>query len=276
MSAKYVRRTTVRVPMSTSHAMMQPLEDRRMFAAVAPEAIKVVDVSGPVDEMVEAGGQIYVTAPLASGGSILRIYGTDGNPANTRLLLDLSQPGMKLSAIDDLTASEDGRIFFTASATGGRHLFELNTADGKVYQLTSGTNKSYGNVEAAGTRIFFHERNSETICTIAPGTFDVVEVTQLHVDSDFQAASGVVFFIGPDESVYRSDGTGAGTVKVSGDYRVSRGDFFSTNDFVVFEGNKDGENTSLFIVGVGDAAPQKVADDFSLANADHAELGGWV
>jgi Ca2+-binding RTX toxin-like protein len=261
---------------SAARAMMQPLEERRLFAGVAPEALKVVDVSGPVDEMVEAGGQIYVTAPLASGGSIVRIYATDGIQKHTKLLLDLSQPGMGISAIGELTATEDGRVLFTASAVGGRHLFELNTANGKVHQITSGTNKFYTNVEAAGTRIFFQEGNTDVICTLAPGSIEVTEVTTLNVDTDFQAAGSVVFFIGPSESLYRSDGTAAGTVKVSGDYRVTRGDFFTSNEFVVFEGDKDDENTSLFIVGIGGAAPQKVADDFSLFNNQHAELHGWT
>ena len=122
-----VRKSSSLSSSSARHAMMQPLEDRRMFNAVAD---KVVDVGGPVHEMVEAGGQIYVSVPLGSGGSIVRIYGTDGRADHTKLLLDLSQPGSTLTSIDELTATEDGRLFFTASTTGGRHLYELTLHDG--------------------------------------------------------------------------------------------------------------------------------------------------
>ena len=258
---------------AVAHATMQPLEDRRMFNAVAD---KVVDVTGPVQEMVEAGGQIYISVPLASGGSTVRIYGTDGRADHTKLLLDATQPGMNISAIEELTATEDGRIFFTASTTGGKHLFELTPHDGKLYKLTDGTSKFYTNVTAAGDRVYVQEGNSDTIYTIAPGSRVLDTVVTMNVDTDFQAAGTSVFFIGPNEELWRSDGTAAGTVKVSGDYRVTRGDFFTGNEIVVFEGNKDGENTSLFIVGLDGTVPQKVADDFSLFNSQHAELAGWV
>ena len=258
---------------SASHAMMQPLEDRRMFNAVAE---KVIDVGGPVHEMVEAGGQIYVSVPLGSGGSIVRIYGTDGRADHTKLLLDLSQPGATLSSIDELTATEDGRLFFTASTTGGRHLYELTLHDGQIHKLTDGTSKMYGNVTAAGDRVYLQEGTSETIYTIAPGSSTLDTVATMHVDTDFHAAGTSVFFVGPNEQLWRSNGTAAGTVKVSGGYRVTRGDFFTGNEIVVFEGNNDGENTSLFIVGLDGTEPQKVADDFVLTNNQHVELNGWV
>jgi Ca2+-binding RTX toxin-like protein len=252
---------------------MQSLEERKLFAATG---VNVVDSSGPIEQMIQAGGQIYVSSRHGPGSSLSQIYVTDGVKKNTRLLLDLSATGSQIASIGEIAATDDGRVFFTATAAGGKHLFELNTKTGGYTQLSSGTSQSWNTLTAAGNRLFAYQSNEKTVYAVNAGQTAPVAVAQVQVDSTFHAAGTYVFFTGPAEKLYRSDGTPGGTVVVSADYVVNRSDFFTSNEHVYFEASKAGENRSLFRVGLSGTSPVKIADDFYLLNTSHAELDGYV
>jgi len=256
----------------SSFTAFESLESRQHLSA---SAVKVIDSAGPIAQVVESGGQIFVSSSHASGSAVSQIYVASGPRSKTRLLLDLNKPGATVASISGLAATSDGRIFFTANAPGGRHLFQLNTRTGEFTQITTGTNVFYTNAVGAGNRLFVYESNSQTIHTVEPGATTTRLVTTLRTDTGFFPTGSDVCFIGPGESLYRSNGTASGTIKISGDLRVNRSDFFATNEHVYFEGTS-GNNVSLYRAGLSDTVPVKLADDFSLRTTDHAELGDYV
>src|SRR5262249_32628012 len=101
---------------SICNSVFESLEQRQMMAA---DAVKVIDSGGPVEDVIETGGQVVVSSRHANGSAVSQIYIANGAKSKTRLLLDLSKPGGTISSIDDLTATDDGRVFFTAVTTGG-------------------------------------------------------------------------------------------------------------------------------------------------------------
>lgn len=256
----------------TRPAVFEGLETRQLMAA---SAVKVIDSGGPIDQVVEVGGQIVASSQHASGSGVSQIYVSNGIKKKTRLLVDLTAAGSTLSSIDDLTATNDGRVFFTASKTGGRHLFELSLATGAVTQITSGNQVFYSKAKAAGNKVFFVDSTNETIHVLDAGATSPRKIANLRTFSDFKTSGSDAYFIGPDEQLYRTNGTAAGTKVISGSLTVSPGDIFATNEHVYFEGRLN-NNTSLYRVGAADVSPVKIADDFALDTTDHAELGEHV
>lgn len=254
-------------------SFFQQLESRTLYAA---SAAKVVDSPGPIEDMVEAGGQIYVSTRHGSGSSVSQIYMATGVKGKTKLLLDLNVAGATIGSIDHLTTTDDGRVFFTASATGGRHVFELNTSTGGYKQLTSGTNKYFQHLTATGKAMFAYESNSETIIRLGPGAKTFATVKQQKITSTFRAAGNAIYFTAPDQGLYRSNGTAAGTVKVSSDFSTGNNDFLAVNDYVYFEATTKGGEINLYRTAANSTSPQLLASDFFLTNTEHAELNDYI
>jgi Ca2+-binding RTX toxin-like protein len=264
--------SAIRGQIGQSYSLFQQLESRTLYAA---SAVKTVDSPGPIEDMVEAGGKIYVSSRHASGSSVDQIYVTHGGKNTTRKLLDINVNGAPIASLDDLVSTDDGRVFFTATAVGGRHVFELNTSNGTYKQLSTGSNVYYKNLTAAGKALFVYEANNTVILRQGPGGKSFSTVTTQTMFSTFRAAGSTVFYVGSDQGLYRSNGNPAGTLKISENLTTGIGDFFTTNDYVYFEG-RTSNNTSLYRTSVTGTSPIKIADDFSLVNTDHAELGEYV
>jgi Ca2+-binding RTX toxin-like protein len=259
-------------PARRSVSTFESLETRRHLSA---SAVKVVDSGGPVEQVIEASGQVIVSSRHQSGSGISQIYIANGTRSKTRLLVDLSQPGATISSIADLTATDDGRVYFTANAAGGRHLFQLNTKKGGFTQITAGQQVFYTRATAAGNRLFVYESNGQTLFTLDTQAGTLAKVVTLRIDSPFTPAGETVYFIGPNEALYRTDGTGPRTVIVSANLKVGRADFFATNDHVYFE-SRENNLTSLYRTSASSTAPQKLAEDFTIDGNTFAELDDHV
>lgn len=255
--------------------LVETLEIRQHLSATG---VKVIDTGGPLEQMVESGGQIFTASSHASGAGITQIHVASGPKSKTRLLLDLTASGSTISSIDHLAATGDGRIFFTASTIGGRHVFQLNTRNGGYTQITSGTNQFYHNLVGASDRLYAHESNGKTLGFVGPGTSTFTGFTTVVPDGPLVAHGSDIYFTvnNPSEqSLYRSNGTAAGTKKVSGNFTTSRNDFFVTNEAVYFEGRLNND-ISFYRTLAGETSPQLLAQDFFLPSPNYAEVGDHV
>lgn len=250
----------------------EAFEKRQMMAA---NSIKAVDSGGPDNEMLDVGGTVYVTSSHASGGGWTQIWSTKGPTASTKMLLDLRKPGSTINSLENLTATTDGRVFFTATggAGGGRQLFQLNTAKGGYTQVTSDASAFYTEVMAIGNQLYLYDSTHTQIMTLS-----AQNKSQLVVDTPmvkWYQAKGQLFYANGDQGLWRTNGKASGTYKITGDLFVGNSDVFVSNEHIYFEGSKD-NNTSLWRSDGGNAAPVKIADDFSFADNSSAEFGDFV
>ncbi len=251
----------------------EQMEGRQMMSA---GAIKAIDSAGPDNDMITVGNTTYVVSSSRSGGGWSQIYSTKGSASTTKHLLDLNATGATIASIENLVSTSDGRVFFTATGGigNGRQLFQLNTSKGGYTQITKDVQAYYSNVMAIGNKIYMYDSQDTKIVTLGSNN-----VTKLVADTTitklFQA-KGQLFYSNGDQGIFRSDGTPAGTYKISGAAVVNNRTIFVSNDHIYFEGTVEGENASLFRSDGSSGAPTKLADDFSLLNSSSAELGDYV
>jgi RTX calcium-binding nonapeptide repeat (4 copies)/Domain of unknown function (DUF5050) len=251
----------------------EAMEQRQLMSA---SAIKAINSGGPDHMMVEAGGKLYVVSSEASGAGWELIYQTRGPANTTKLLVDLNKPGTTIASIDDLTATADGRVFFSATGGtgGGRQLYQLNTTTGSYTQITSDTQAFYSQTMAIGNTLYLYDSTHQKIVTVDVANKKTNLVTQKLVTKMFQA-KGQLFFVSGNDGVWRSNGTAAGTYKISGNLSVGTSDVFVSTDWIYFEGAAN-NNNSLWRSDGSNGTPTKIADDFSFSVQRTAELGDYV
>ena len=73
---------------------------------MSASAVKVVDSGGPIEQVIESGGQVFATSRHASGSGVSQIYVANGVKSKTKLLVDLNTPTAPIASIGDLTATQ--------------------------------------------------------------------------------------------------------------------------------------------------------------------------
>lgn len=250
----------------------EAFETRQMMSA---NSIKAIDSGGPDYQMVEAQGVLYAISSHASGGGWTQLWSTKGPASSTKMLLDLRKAGSTIASLDDLTATADGRVFFTATGgTGnGRQLFQLNTSKGGYTQITKDEQAFYTDVMAIGNSLYLYDSTHTQIVTLgSKSQTQVVADTQI---TDWFQAKGQLFYLNSDQGLYRTNGTSAGTYKISGNMTVGSRDVFVSNDHIYFEGFV-GNDHSLYRSDGSSPTPTLIAADFSFSSNRSAEIGSYV
>ena len=222
-------------------SLLRPLASRLVFSNLGslwstdgtPEGAQTLP--GFTLELTTLGNAVYFANSGAGQGT--ELWKTDGTPAGTGLVADLV-PGSAPSRPSLLTAV-GGKLFFQASneAVSGAELWVSDgTAAGSVQvaDLVPGTGSSAPeNLTAAGNLLFFTARTSGFGRELwksdgtGAGTVLVKDINSGAASSNpgdpvpetFAApAGGPLFFVANDgvhgEELWKSDGTGAGTLLV--------------------------------------------------------------
>ncbi|HQY87658.1 MAG TPA: hypothetical protein PK402_03305, partial [Tepidisphaeraceae bacterium] len=135
--------------------LIQNLEARQLMSV---NAIKDIDMSGPVSQTISSGENVYVVSSHASGASNTQIWVTRGEANSKKLLVNLNVSGATISAIDDMIVTSDGKVFFTANApSGGRQVFQVDTKNGGYKQITSDMGRNYIMLADAGGKLFGYD-----------------------------------------------------------------------------------------------------------------------
>ncbi|HYW78057.1 MAG TPA: ELWxxDGT repeat protein, partial [Thermoguttaceae bacterium] len=213
------------------HLSLEPLEDRRLLAAM-PQALADVDLGFAVidsDNIVQVGSTLFFAATNDANGT--ELWRSDGTAAGTALVLDINA-GSNSSSPSDLTAV-DGVLFFSAREdTHGRELWRSDgTADGTVLvsDIYAGTNSSNPDelIDVDGTLYFsaYESTNGRElrrsdgtadgtvlVANINPGSnnADPQELFNLNDTVYFSAVDGV-----HGRELWSTDGTAAGTSMVA-------------------------------------------------------------
>jgi ELWxxDGT repeat protein len=222
-------------------SLLRPLANRLVFSQVGglwstdgtPGGAQILP--GFSLELTTLGNAVFFANSDAGHGT--ELWKTDGTPAGTDLVADLV-PGTGPSRPSLLTAA-GGKLFFQASneaASGAELWVSDGTAAGsfQVADLVPGTGSSNPqNLTAAGNLLFFTASTSGFGRELwksdgtAAGTVLVKDINPGAASSNpgdpvpgtFAApAGGPLFFVADDgvhgEELWKSDGTGAGTVLV--------------------------------------------------------------
>lgn len=215
-----------------------------------------------IEEMVSVGGWVYFNAEDPTHGE--ELWKTNGTAAGTSLVADLWS-GTSGSGPEALTAV-GGSVYFSAHDGTGRHLFKTDgTAAGTIKLTPAGTSSSYEIAATGSGTVFFtaddfvHGRELWKTDGTPAGTEMVTDIrttgsygyTYSSSPHDLTTLGGKVFFGAYRESdgsqLWVSDGTAAGTVRLTGPGTASLGDYpdaleaVGTSVFFSFEGDAQGE-----------------------------------
>ncbi len=258
------------------HLSLEPLEDRRLLAAM-PQPLADVDLGFAVidsDNIVQIGSTLFFAAHDDDNGT--ELWRSDGTAAGTTLVRDINT-GSNSSEPSDLTAV-DGVLFFTAREdTHGRELWRSDgTAAGTVLvsDIYTGTNSSNPDelIDVDGTLYFSaYEstggRELRRSDGTANGTVIVSNINPGSNNADPQELfnlRGTVFFSAVDgvhgRELWKTDGTNAGTAMVADIFTGSLGsnpqelsDFGGRLFFTADDGSGDREPWILSSTAVDDS-----------------------
>lgn len=150
--------------------------------------------SSSPDDFTVVGSTMYFTARTSTYGT--ELWKTDGTAAGTVLVKDIT-PGMSSTTMIELTAVGNTLFFAANTTTAGYELWKSDGTD-------------------AGTVM---------VKDINPGTASSI----FGLDDSFKNVNGLLFFAADDgisgEEIWKSDGTAAGTVRLTDIYPGSSGSY---------------------------------------------------
>jgi Ca2+-binding RTX toxin-like protein len=249
----------------------EAMENRQMMAATGYQS---VDTAGPIEQLVEAGGSVYISSRHGSGSTVSQIWSAKGAKSQSKLLVDFTKAGETHSTIDNLVSLPDGRVFFAAHGPNGHQLYQVKPGGGYT-QITNTPQAYYSKVAAVGNKLFLYDSTNQKLVTLNSKN-EVKLVKALDSAPHMFSAKEQLFFMQTNGSVFRTDGSEAGTYQVTpAGYNPGASKIFVTNDYLYMEISKD-NNTSLYRSNGAVGSFTKVADDYSLFTNDHAEIGDYV
>ena len=227
-------RRTPHSRVSVFRPSLEPLENRCLLSATLVRDVNPGAADSSPDGLVNVQGQLFFAASDGSHG--VELWKSDGTTAGTQLVKDVN-PGAADSNPANLTAF-NGSLFFTADdGANGRQLWKSDgTAAGTVLVLDIAANGSSApaNLTAGGGSLFFTAANptlygkTDLWKTDGTQTGTVPLVVAPAGFANPTAVNGTLFFTSyvtgsygrpPSlyvaiESLWKSDGTSAGTVAV--------------------------------------------------------------
>ncbi|MFT3788226.1 MAG: hypothetical protein QM770_18990 [Tepidisphaeraceae bacterium] len=253
----------------------QQLEARQLMAA--PSATKVIDTTGPIDEMVSYGSQVFVTSTKASGGTVNQILSADGIKKHTRTLVDWST-GTHPYGFQDLTVTSSG-IYFTAvgGAGNGRQYYKVDTKNGGATQITNVKDGWFGKIYEAEGKMFVYNEQTKTlqIMSSTGGLSDVVSGITINVNKIW-VVNNKLMFINGDGELWKSDGTAEGTKRLAGDAAndAEVQDTFIAGDYLYYELSNG--HAEFWRTDGSAEKTTKITDEWHLDDATAAIVGDWV
>ena len=255
-TARNIRTSRNTIARTAPRALFEAMEQRQLMSATS---IRTINSGGPDYSMVESSGTVYAISSSASGAGPNQIWqATGGGTGNSKLLIDASNSATKISSFENLTVAGDGKVYFTASAVGGRQIFQL-TSNGYT-QLTTGSNVFYKHLTAVGSQLFFVEANNSKICTFESNG-SVRSFATGNVSKMFGAKEQLFYTLSGTSALYRSTGFASGTYRIDGSLSASESTIFVSNDNLFF--NATVSNTSnLYMADGSNTSPTMIATDF--------------
>jgi ELWxxDGT repeat protein len=177
----------------------------------------------PGVEAVAAGGSLYFAATDPTNGR--ELWKTDGTPEGTVLVANLN-PGTASTNPHDLTAVGD-TLYFVGNTSNGNAVFRTRPAGGaELVQAVNASNHTTGSVGGAFYILTQPPSGAAGLYRHNPASPAGTPMTLVRpmavsfADGEIQDANSVALFIAPGTaadtaSVWRSDGTAAGTVQVA-------------------------------------------------------------
>jgi len=210
-----------------------------------------------IQRVTEMGNTLFFTAVDSSGTELWR---SDGTEANTARAADLN-PGIASSTPSNLV-SANGSLYFFARDAAAFKLWQSNAA-GTVTLVSTlpSAGQLPSNLVAIGSKLFF------TVDAGIPGSPDLqlwssdgvstaTVVRNINAAGNDTVASltnfnGSLYFTandGTDNKVFRSDGTSAGTVAVSGNFSSTPTGLTVVNGKLFFAASDATNGTELWAV----------------------------
>jgi Ca2+-binding RTX toxin-like protein len=236
----------------------EAMEPRQLMSSTS---IRTINSGGPDYSMVESNGTVYAISSSASGAGANQIWqATGGGTGNSKLLIDGSSSSAKIGSFQDLVVAGDGKVYFTANATGGRQIFQL-TSKGYA-QLTTGSNVFYQKLTTIGSTLFFVESNNQKVCTFdsngAVRSFATGNVSKM-----FGAKEQLFYTLSGSSALYRSNGFASGTYRIDGNLSASESTIFVSNDNLFFNATVS-STSNLYMADGSNVAPTMIATDFAV------------
>ncbi|MBM0744200.1 tandem-95 repeat protein [Phormidium sp. CLA17] len=213
--------------------------------------------NAPIQQLTAVGDTVFFTAIDSSGRELWR---SDGTGANTARVADLNS-GNASSNPSDLV-NVDGTLYFFARDVAGFRLWQ-STTNGTINSGISlpAANLAPSGLTAIGSKLFFTVDagtvgNPDLQLWSSDGVSTATLVRSINGAGNDTVASltnfnGSLYFTANDgtgSKVYRSDGTSAGTVAVSGNFLSTPAGLTVVNDKLFFAASDATNGTELWAV----------------------------
>ena len=219
--------------------------------------VKDLGSGAQIRQITAVGNTLFFTAVDSSGTELWRSDGTGGNTAR---VADLN-PGIASSTPNNLV-SANGSLYFFARDVAGFRLWQ-STANGIVNSGISlpSANQLPSGLTAVGSKLFFTvdagtSGNPDLQLWSSDGVSTAAVVKNINAAGNDTAASltnfnGSLYFTANDgtgNKVFRTDGTSAGTVAVSGNFSSTPTGLTVVNGKLFFAASDATNGTELWAV----------------------------